>query len=97
MYYTHTAATAGTTANMGTDGQEATGSVCPKGWRMPSTALAAASLDNDFYVLANEYKGTATWQGTLFDNGHEMVYGAAKFIRAGFKEVGSSIQYINGG
>ena len=45
-YYTWIAATAGTGSSVSTNGQDATGSVCPKGWRLPTkdeyTALATA-------------------------------------------------------
>ena len=60
-YYTHTAATADTTANMNNDGDEATGSICPKGWRLPKTGVIAKSIDNDFYNMAQYYIGSASW------------------------------------
>ena len=64
IYYTHTAATAGTTANMDNNGDEATGSICPKGWRLPKTGIIAKSTNNEFYNMAQHYIGSMSWSGS---------------------------------
>ena len=69
VYYTHTAATAGTTASMDNDGDEATGSICPKGWRLPKARdTSLEPTNNDFYQMAKHYVSSdMTWN---IDNGH---------------------------
>ena len=84
-YYTYTAATAGTTANMNNNGDEATGSICPKGWRLPKTGTVSDSPNNDFYNLSKEYKGSATWDhntgwGYWSNWGHQMLSGEPKYV-----------------
>ncbi|MBR0488222.1 hypothetical protein IJJ39_00905, partial [Candidatus Saccharibacteria bacterium] len=61
-YYSYLAATAGTGASLTGDGVNATGSICPKGWRLPTatTSNASATTNNnwktgDFYALATAY------------------------------------------
>ena len=63
VYYTHTAATAGTAANMNNNGDEATGSICPKGWRLPKTGTIAKSTNNEFYNMAQYCIGSMSWSG----------------------------------
>ena len=48
-YYQFTAATAGTGASVTTNGDNAAGSICPKGWRLPSSG--DSNDTNDFYAL----------------------------------------------
>ena len=48
-YYSFEAATAGTSANAASD-SDAVGSICPKGWRLPSHG-ASDITNNDFYRL----------------------------------------------
>ena len=84
-YYTYTAATAGTTANMNNKGDEATGSICPKGWRLPKTGTVSDSPNNDFYNLSKEYKGSAEWDhntgwGYWSNWGHQMLSGEPKYV-----------------
>ena len=68
VYYTHTAAAAGTTTNMSNDGDEATGSICPKGWRLPRTSMLKADHPiNDFYMMAKHYVNDAEWQPNYND------------------------------
>ena len=71
-YYSYNAATAGTGASLTDDGVNATGSICPKGWRLPTatTSNASATSNNnwetdDFYNLAIQY-GMAT--GNYYEN-----------------------------
>ncbi len=61
-YYSYLAATAGTGANVTENGYNASGSICPKGWRLPTatTSNADAQIDGnwktgDFYALAKAY------------------------------------------
>ena len=99
-YYTHTAATAGTTANMNNDGDEATGSICPKGWRLPKAGMASDSPDNDFYNLSKEYKGSATWDYDTglerWDGSHQMLSGEPKYVLSGARGDSSTILYNTG-
>ena len=90
VYYTHTAATAGTTANMNNNGDEATGSICPKGWRLPSVGAIAKSANNDFYNMAQHYVGGISWSGN--DNSgywqnyaHNMSSFPQNFTYSGFR------------
>ena len=96
-YYTHTAATAGTTANMNNDGDEATGSICPKGWRLPKAGMASDSPDNDFYNLSKEYKGSATWDHDTglerWDGSHQMLSGEPKYVFSGYRSYASADVY----
>ena len=91
VYYTHTAATAGTIANMNNDGDEATGSICPKGWRLPKTGTASDSPNNDFYNLSKEYKGSATWDhdtgfGGYWNGSYQMLSGEPKYVLSGGRD-----------
>ena len=61
-YYSYVAATAGTGASIDGDGKNAPSSICPKGWRLPTstTSNASATSNNnwktgDFYTLATAY------------------------------------------
>ncbi|MBR0488542.1 hypothetical protein IJJ39_02625, partial [Candidatus Saccharibacteria bacterium] len=61
-YYSYNAATAGTGASLTENGVNASGSICPKGWRLPTstTSNASATSNNnwktgDFYALATAY------------------------------------------
>ena len=90
-YYTHTAATAGTTVNMNNDGDEATGSICPKGWRLPKTGTEYASSYNEFYNLSKEYKGSATWTSGYYWNGsNQMLSGEPKYVLSGYRYYSSA-------
>ena len=90
VYYTHTAATAGTTANMNNDGDEAMGSICPKGWRLPKTGTIAKSTNNDFYNMAQHYIGSMSWSGSNesgnWHNGtHNLLSSPQNFIYSGLR------------
>ena len=90
VYYTHTAATAGTTANMNNGGDEATGSICPKGWRLPKTGTIAKSTNNDFYNMAQHYIGSMSWSGDnnsgYWDNGaHNLPSSPQNFLYSGLR------------
>ena len=91
VYYTHTAATAGTTANMNNKGDEATGSICPKGWRLPKTGTIAKSTNNEFYNMAQYYVGSMSWYGSSSEYGywqngtHNMLSSPQNFIYSGLR------------
>ena len=91
-YYTHTAATAGTTANMNNDGDEATGSICPKGWRLPKARdTSSEPANNDFYQMAKHYVGSnMTWdasggRGYWYNGTHNLLSSPPNFIYSGFR------------
>ena len=92
-YYTHTAATAGTTANMNNNGDEATGSVCPKGWRLPRTTTRVDSLDNDFYNIAKRYSGSSVWEASMsyFSGDHIISDDPIQFDEVGYRFVTGGI------
>ncbi|MBR0488105.1 fibrobacter succinogenes major paralogous domain-containing protein, partial [Candidatus Saccharibacteria bacterium] len=61
-YYSYVAATAGTGASLTDDGVNASGSICPKGWRLPTATTSNAPAfmygnwkTGDFYALATAY------------------------------------------
>ena len=91
VYYAHTAATAGTTANMNNNGDEATGSICPKGWRLPKTGTIAKSTNNDFYNMAQNYIGYMSWYDDTNDYGywqndtHNMLSSPQNFLYSGLR------------
>lgn len=66
-YYSYVAATAGTGASNTSLGYNASGSICPKGWRLPTatTSYANPQANNnwktgDFYALATAYGANLT-------------------------------------
>ena len=84
-YYTHTAATAGTAADIDTDNADAPGSICPKGWRLPKTGNDYDSPSNEFYNLSKEYKGDAVWQTVYWLGVNQMISGEPKFVTSGLR------------
>ena len=102
-YYTHVAATAGTTANMNNDGDEATGSVCPKGWRLPKARdTSSEPINNDFYQMAKHYvNSNMTWDTNsgygYWDSGtHNLTSSPHNFIYSGYREYSSADVYTVG-
>ena len=55
-YYQWNAATAGTGANVTKGGDDASSSICPKGWRLPSRG-SSSKTGNEFYELTNTAYG----------------------------------------
>ena len=56
-YYSWTAATAGSGINIGTDNADAPYSICPKGWKLPTSKAKAYLADgSDLYQLAVAYE-----------------------------------------
>ena len=90
VYYTHTAAAAGTTANMDNNGDEATGSICPKGWRLPkSDKNVSNTMNNEFYALIKQYEGSYSWIGDnewgYYYNSSNMRSAPLNFVLSGYR------------
>lgn len=68
VYYNWYTATAGTgTLDMIADGENATSSICPSGWRLPKGDATGAVENADFYYLVSNYLdelGSPTWDST---------------------------------
>ena len=80
-YYSFEAATAGTSANAASD-SDAVGSICPKGWRLPSHG-ASDITNNDFYRLTI---------GTGITTGVDLSKAPYYFVPSGYLMVPSLIQ-----
>ncbi|MBQ9180528.1 InlB B-repeat-containing protein [Candidatus Saccharibacteria bacterium] len=67
-YYSYDAATLGSGRSLTSDNVDASYSICPKGWRLPTsrTTVAAAS---DFYTLAHQYGLDSTTSVKEYDDG----------------------------
>lgn len=50
-YYTWCAATAGTCSSATSNGANATSSICPKGWKLPTGTVVGKNTTNDFWNL----------------------------------------------
>ena len=61
-YYQFNAATAGTGASVTSHGDNASSSICPKGWRLPSRG-SSSTTGNEFYELTT---GTGATTGAIF-------------------------------
>ena len=101
-YYSYLAATAGTGSSVSTDGYNASGSICPKGWRLPTatTSNANAQSNNnwktgDFYALATAYGANLESyyyqsSGTFYNNAGPGT--TPNFLLSGYYN-GSSFRY----
>ena len=76
VYYTHTAATAGTDLELESREDNAKGSVCPKGWRLPVSSVYGERSRNEFYMMSKHYKKSNTE--------HELLSGAPKYVLSGY-------------
>ena len=76
VYYTHTAATAGTDLELESREDNARGSVCPKSWRLPVGSTRGEYSRNDFYMMSKHYKKSNTE--------HELFSGAPKYVLSGY-------------
>ena len=75
-YYTWYTATAGTgTSSMTTQGQNASGSICPKGWKLPSSG---SNSNSDFQQLSK-----------LYTTGLKLAAAPANFTYAGLLNPGN--------
>ena len=90
-YYSFEAATAGTSANAASD-SDAVGSICPKGWRLPSHG-ASDITNNDFYRLTI---GTGVTTGVVLSKAPYYFVPSGYLMSPNFiLSAGSTGQYIS--
>ena len=88
-YYSWDAATLGSGRSISTDNTDAPYSICPKGWRLPTTRTTSATnwqTTSDFYVLAHQYGLDSTTSASESDNGFYTLAGPGttpNFLLAG--------------
>ena len=71
-YYSWDAATLGSGRSISTDNTDAQQSICPKGWKLPTSRTTSATnwqTTSDFYVLAHQYGLDSTTSTSESDNG----------------------------
>ena len=71
-YYSWDTATLGSGRNIGTDNADADYSICPKGWKLPTSRTTSATnwqTESDFYALAHQYGLDSTTSTRESDNG----------------------------
>ena len=71
-YYSWTTATLGSGLSIATDNTDAPYSICPKGWRLPTSRTTSATnwqTESDFYILAHQYGLDSTTSTSESDNG----------------------------
>ena len=71
-YYSWDAATLGSGRSISTDNTDAPYSICPKGWRLPTSRTTSATnwqTESDFYALAHQYGLDSTTSTSESDNG----------------------------
>ena len=94
-YYSWDAATLGSGRNIDTDNTDAPYSICPKGWKLPTSRTTAATdwqTESDFYALAHQYGLDSTTSTSESDNGFYMQAGPGtvpNFLLAGYYYGGS--------
>ena len=94
-YYTWDAATLGSGRTISTDNTDAPYSICPKGWRLPTSRSTSATnwqTTSDFYVLAHQYGLDSTTSTDESDNGFYTQAGPGtvpNFLLAGYYNNGS--------
>ncbi len=82
-YYTWNAATAGTGGKITT--QNATGSICPANWTLPTSNTAESG---SFSFLLNQYSVSTTFTGTDTDGKqHNINLSPLFFVRAGYVDI----------
>lgn len=86
-YYQWRAATAGTNA---TD-SDASDSICPKGWKLPTGGGRGTSYD--FYKLANAYGVSSSLSGTINGITYNIANAPLSFVRSGFVNPGYHVGY----
>ncbi len=104
-YYSYAAATAGTGASIGTDGQNATSDICPKGWRLLSSAeydtlintnFAALSLFNSGHYMNGSYStdiGGSYWTSTVDDSNFAYRIASGQ-IASSNKRIGAAVRCV---
>ena len=71
-YYSWDAATLGSGRSISTDNTDAQQSICPKGWKLPTSRTTSATnwqTTSDFYVLAHQYGLDSTTSTSESDDG----------------------------
>ena len=71
-YYSWDAATLGSGRTIGTDNTDVQQSICPKGWKLPTSRTTSASdwqTTSDFYAMAHQYGLDSTTSTFESDNG----------------------------
>lgn len=100
-YYSWDAATLGSGRTIATENTDAPYSVCPKGWRLPTSRTTSATnwqTESDFYVLAHQYGLDSTTSTSESDDGFYTQAGPGttpNFLLAGF--YGSGGSFYSGG
>ncbi len=94
-YYSWYAVTLGSGRSMNTDNTDASYSICPKNWRLPTTRTTDAinwQTESDFYALAHQYGLDSTTSISESDNGFYTQAGPGTtpdFLLAGYYNGGS--------
>ena len=89
-YYSWDAATLGSGRGISTDNIDAEQSICPNGWRLPTSRTTGATnwqITSDFYVLAHQYGLDSTTSTYESDNGFYTQAGPGttpNFLLAGY-------------
>ena len=102
-YYSWDAATLGSGRGISTDNTDAQYSICPKGWKLPTSRTTSATnwqTESDFYVLAHQYGLDSTTSTSESDNGFYMQAGPGtvpNFLLAGYYSYGSFVYGGSGG
>ena len=97
-YYTYSAATAGSGTAITRTESNAPGSICPKGWRLPESTAEYYLQNNEFYLMANEYKGTATFNSVtgMFVGRHQLGTAEPKYVMAGYRDYATpAVMYVS--
>ncbi|MBR2855706.1 hypothetical protein IKE99_02060 [Candidatus Saccharibacteria bacterium] len=94
-YYSWDAATLGSGRTISTDDTDAPYSICPKGWKLPTSRITSATdwqTTSDFYRLAHQYGLDSTTSADENDNGFYTQAGPGttpNFLLAGVYDDGS--------
>ena len=94
-YYSWDAATLGSGRGISTDNTDTQYSICPKGWKLPTSRTTSAAdwqTESDFYVLAHQYGLNSTTSASESDSGFYDDAGpgtAPNFLLAGYYGNGS--------
>ena len=99
-YYSWDAATLGSGRSIAAENTDAPYSICPKGWRLPTSRTTSATnwqTESDFYALAHQYGLDSTTSTSESDNGFYTQAGPGtvpNFLLGGYYAGGS---FYNGG
>ncbi len=94
-YYSWDAATLGSGRGISTENTDAPYSICPKGWKLPTSRTTSAAnwqTESDFYVLAHKYGLDSTTSTSESDDGFYTQAGPGtvpNFLLAGLYNYGS--------